>query len=74
MVPNVIKPTSAWTGRRERLMIMESFNAFIPSPSRQVSRTKRKIGGDGAGRASRYSIVVLVGRSSGGTASAEMSL
>lgn len=40
----------------------------------QVSTTKRNIGGEGAGLASLYSMVVLDGCSSGGTASALMSL
>jgi len=54
--------------------MIESLRAFKLSSSWQVSTTNRKMGGDGAGRASRYSIVVLVGSNSGGTASAEMSL
>ena len=55
-------------------MIIESFSAFRLSSSWQVSTTKTNIGGDGAGRASRYSMVVLFGWSSGGIASWEISL
>jgi len=73
-VPKVIKPTNAYGGRRLRLMIIESFSAFRLSSSWQVSTTKTNIGGDGAGRASRYSMVVLFGWSSGGIASWEISL
>lgn len=54
--------------------MMESLSAFKLSSSWQVSTTNRKIGGEGAGLASRYSIVVLFGWSSGGIASCEMSL
>ena len=54
--------------------MMESFNAFRLSSSWHVSTTKRKIGGDGAGRASLYSMVVLLGWSSGGMTSGVMSL
>jgi hypothetical protein len=55
-------------------MMIESFRAFRLSSSWQVSTTNKKIGGAGAGRGRRYSIVVLLGCSSGGICSAEMSL
>lgn len=74
IVPNVMSPTKAFGGRRLRLITRESFSAFKLSSSWHVSTTYTKIGGDGAGRASRYSIVVLCGCSSGGIASCDMSL
>ena len=52
-------------------MIIESFNAWSESAAKHVSTTKRKIGGEGAGRASLYSIVVAEGCSSGGIVSCE---
>jgi len=55
-------------------MMMESLRAFKLSSSWQVSTTNKKIGGEGAGRASLYSMVVLLGCSSGGIVSWEMSL
>ena len=67
IVPKVINPTNAFGGSRLRLMINESFNALRLSSSWQVSTRYRKIGGEGAGLASLYSIVVLSGWSSGGT-------
>jgi hypothetical protein len=48
----VIRPTNAFGGRRDRLIIRESFKAFKLSSSWQVSTIYRKIGGAGAGRAS----------------------
>lgn len=54
--------------------MIESLSACKLSSSWQVSTTNRKIGGDGAGRASWYSMVVLFGCSSGGIWSWEMSL
>jgi hypothetical protein len=74
MVPKVIKPTNACGGSNDKAMIMESLSAFKKSSSWQVSTTNKNMGGDGAGLANLYSIVVLVGRSSGGTASGEISL
>ena len=74
IVPNVIRPTRAFGGRRLRLITNESFSAFKLSSSWQVSTRYTNMGGDGAGRASRYSIVVLDGCSSGGMASEVMSL
>jgi hypothetical protein len=70
----VIKPTRAYVGRRLRLMMIESFNAFKLSSSWHVSITNRKIGGALAGLGRRYSMVVLLGCSSGGICSAEISL
>ena len=55
-------------------MMIESLSAFKLSSSWQVSTTNKKMGADGAGRESRYSIVVLFECSSGGICSAEMSL
>lgn len=74
IVPYVINPTRAFGGSKLKLMMIESFSAFKLSSSWHVSTTKRKIGGDGAGRARRYSIVVFATWSSGGMASGEMSL
>lgn len=74
MVPKVTKPTRAYCGSRLKLMMIESLSAFRLSSSWQVSTTKRKMGGEGAGRGSRYSMVVLLGCNSGGICSAEMSL
>lgn len=74
MVPNVTRPTSAFSGKRLKLIIRDSFKADKLSSSWQVSTTYRKIGGLGAGRESRYSMVVLAGCSSGGIALAVMSL
>lgn len=48
--------------------------AFKSSSSKHVSTTKRKIGGTGAGRASVYSMVVYLGRSSAGRLVLDMSL
>lgn len=61
MVPKVTRPTKAYGGSRLRLIIIESLRACSESASWQVSTTKRKMGGEGAGRASLYSIVVAVG-------------
>jgi hypothetical protein len=55
-------------------MTSEAFKACKLSSSWHVSTTKQKIGGAGAGRASRYSIVVFEGCSSGGICCSEMSL
>ena len=55
-------------------MTRDSLRALKLSSSWQVSTTYRKIGGLGAGRESRYSIVVFEGCSSGGMALAVMSL
>ena len=74
IVPNVTKPTSAFSGSRLKLMTRDSFNADKLSSSWQVSTTYRKIGGLGAGLESLYSIVVLAGCNSGGIAVAVMSL
>lgn len=74
IVPKVINPTSAYGGRKLRLIINDSVSDFKLSASWHVSTTKRKIGGAGAGRARRYSTVVLLPCSSGGICSAEISL
>jgi hypothetical protein len=74
MVPKVIKPTKAFSGRRLKLITSESFSADRLSSSWQVSTTYRKIGGLGAGRDNRYSMVVFDGCSSGGIAFAVISL
>jgi hypothetical protein len=58
IVPYVIKPTNAYGGSKLRAMMIESFNAFKLSSSWQVSTTNRNIGGEGAGLASLYSMVV----------------
>jgi hypothetical protein len=58
IVPYVIKPTNAYGGSKLKAMMIESFNAFKLSSSWQVSTTNRKIGGEGAGLASLYSMVV----------------
>lgn len=55
-------------------MMIESLSAFRLSSSWHVSTQKRKMGGFGAGLGRRYSMVVLLGCSSGGIWSAEMSL
>jgi hypothetical protein len=74
MVPNVIKPTRAYCGSRLKLITSASRNAFRSSSSKQVSTTKRKMGGTGAGLASVYSMVVYLGRSSAGRLVLEISL
>lgn len=74
IVPNVIKPTRAFSGKRLKLIIRDSFNAVKLSSSWQVSTTYRKIGGLGAGLESLYSMVVLLGCNSGGIAVAVISL
>jgi hypothetical protein len=74
IVPYVIKPTKALSGRRLKLITNDSLSADKLSSSWQVSTTYRKIGGLGAGRDNRYSIVVLDGCNSGGIAFAVMSL
>lgn len=74
IVPKVIRPTSALGGRRDKLMMRESLTACRLSSSWQVSTTKTKIGGAGAGRANWYSIVVLWGWSSGGIVFSVISL
>lgn len=74
MVPYVIRPTSAFSGRRLRLITKDSFSAARLSSSWQVSTTYRKMGGAGAGLDSRYSMVVFELCSSGGIAFAVMSL
>ena len=61
IVPKVIRPTRAFSGSRLRLMTSDSLRAAKLSSSWQVSTTYRKIGGLGAGRDRRYSIVVLEG-------------
>lgn len=73
-MPYVIRPTRAYCGSRLKLMMIESLSAFRLSSSWHVSTTNKKIGGAGAGRGRRYSMVVLPGWSSGGICSAEMSL
>lgn len=60
MVPYVMRPTKAFSGKRLRLIIRLSFSAERLSSSWQVSTTNRKTGGLGAGRESRYSMVVFV--------------
>ena len=74
IVPYVIKPTSAFSGRRLKLMTRDSLRAAKLSSSWHISTTYRKIGGLGAGRESLYSMVVLFGWSSGGIALGVMSL
>jgi hypothetical protein len=74
IVPKVINPTRAFSGRRLKLMTSDSFSAFKLSSSWQVSTTYRKMGGLGAGRDNLYSIVVFEGWSSGGIAFAVISL
>jgi hypothetical protein len=61
MVPKVTKPTNALAGKRDKLITSEAFKACKLSSSWHVSTTKQKIGGAGAGRAKRYSIVVFEG-------------
>ena len=73
-MPNVTKPTRAFSGRRLKLITRDSFNADKLSSSWQVSTTYRKIGGLGAGLESLYSMVVLLGCNSGGIAVGVMSL
>ena len=74
IVPKVISPTKAFCGSRLKLITSDSFKAFKLSSSWHVSTTYKKIGGEGAGRESLYSIVVLCGCSSGGIASCVISL
>jgi hypothetical protein len=74
MVPYVIKPTKAFGGSRLRLTTMVSFKALRSSSSRQVSITKRKMGGICAGRDRVYSMVVYLGSSSAGRLVVEISL
>jgi len=74
MVPNVTSPTSAFSGKRLKLMTRDSLSADRLSSSWHVSTTYKKIGGLGAGRDILYSIVVLDGCSSGGIALAVISL
>ena len=74
IVPNVTKPTKAFSGRRLKLMTRDSLSEFRLSSSWHVSTTYRKIGGLGAGRESLYSIVVFDGCNSGGMAFAVISL
>lgn len=74
MVPNVMRPTSAFSGSKSRLATKDSFKAARLSSSWHVSTTYRKMGGAGAGRDRRYSIVVFELWSSGGIAFAVMSL
>lgn len=74
MVPYVINPTSAFGGSNCKVARIESLSACKLSSSWHVSTTKRKIGAEGAGLDSLYSIVVLFGWSSGGMASWEISL
>ena len=57
----MIRPTRAYGGSRSRQLIIEPLSAWRESTSWQVSTTKRNIGGEGAGRASLYSIVVAEG-------------
>jgi hypothetical protein len=73
-VPNVTRPTRAFSGNRLRLKINDSFSADKLSSSWQVSTTYRNIGGLGAGLDNLYSIVVFEGCSSGGIALAVISL
>jgi len=58
MVPKVIKPTSEFGGKRLSDMMRESLRACRSSSSRQVSTTKRKMGGTAAPRGRVYSMVV----------------
>jgi hypothetical protein len=74
IVPYVIRPTRAYGGRRLKLTTIASRSALRSSSSKQVSTTKRKIGGTCAGRLSVYSIVVYFGNSSAGRLVFEMSL
>jgi hypothetical protein len=45
IVPNVIKPTQAYSGNKLKLTINDSFKALRSSSSRQVSTTNKKMGG-----------------------------
>lgn len=74
MVPYVMRPTRAFSGSKLKLITRDSFKEARLSTSWHISTTYRKIGGAGAGRDRRYSIVVLAGCSSGGMAFAVMSL
>lgn len=74
MVPNVMRPTSAYGGMRLSDTTIASQSALSSSLSRQVSTTKRNMGGTCAGLDRVYSIVVYFGRSSGGRLVLEMSL
>jgi hypothetical protein len=74
MVPNVTSPTSAFSGKRLKLITSDSLSADKLSSSWHVSTTYKKMGGLGAGRDNLYSIVVLDGCSSGGIALAVISL
>lgn len=70
----MISPTSAYGGIKLKLTTIASRKAFRSSSSRQVSTTKRNIGGTGAGLARVYSMVVYFGRSSAGRFVFDMSL
>lgn len=61
-------------GSKLKLTTSASRSALRSSSSKQVSTTKMKVGGTTAGRDSVYSIVVYLGRSSGGRLVLEMSL
>lgn len=74
IVPYVINPTKAKGGIKLKLTTSASRRAFKSSSSRQVSTTKRKIGGTGEGLARVYSIVVYLGSSSAGRLVFEISL
>lgn len=74
MVPYVMRPTSEFSGNKLKLITRDSFKEARLSASWHMSTTYRKIGGAGAGRERRYSMVVFAGCSSGGIALAVMSL